>query len=87
MGTRCGDVDPGLLPFLAAQGMTIAKIDKLMNKQSGLLGLCGHSDLRTVEDGMDSGDPRCRLAFGVRGRCMHAPALRSRCTRVQRHSA
>lgn len=66
MGTRCGDIDPGLLPFLAEQGMSIKDIDKLMNKQSGLLGLSGHSDWRSVSEGAQKGDERCQLAAGVR---------------------
>ena len=71
MGTRCGDVDPGLLPFLGEQGMSIQDIDKLMNKQSGLLGLSGHSDWRSVNEGARNGDKRCQLAAEV---CFPVPA-------------
>ena len=70
MGTRCGDIDPGLLPFLGEQGMSIKEIDTLMNKKSGLLGLSGHSDWRAVSEGARNGDERCLLASGVR--CEHA---------------
>ena len=72
MGTRSGDVDPGLLPFLAAQGMGLQEVDGLLNKRSGLLGLSGHSDWRAVHAGAQQGDERCLLAAGVR--CCHQPS-------------
>lgn len=65
MGTRCGDIDPGLLPFLASQGRSIGDIDKLMNKESGLLGLAGNADMRTVMSGALQGDERCQIAEQV----------------------
>lgn len=65
MGTRCGDIDPGLLPFLGDQGMSIKDIDNLMNKKSGLLGLSGHNDWRSVHEGALKGDEKCHLASGV----------------------
>ena len=65
MGTRCGDIDPGLLPFLAEQGFSIADIDKLMNNQSGLLGITGQADMRSVTDKARAGDARCQLAEQV----------------------
>ncbi len=47
MGTRSGDVDPGLHGFLAAEsGMSITEIDAFLNKKSGMLGLCGANDFR-----------------------------------------
>ncbi|NOY82759.1 MAG: acetate kinase [Kiritimatiellaeota bacterium] len=50
MGTRCGDIDPGVVLHLAAQGRTLAEVDTLLNKKSGLLGLAGvgSSDMRDV---------------------------------------
>jgi acetate kinase len=69
MATRCGDIDPGLFPFLAAQGYTISDIDKLMNKQSGLLGMCGAADLRTVKEQAANGDVTSKLAIDVRPMC------------------
>jgi Acetokinase family len=66
MGTRCGDIDPGLLPFLAGQGLSIGDIDDLMNRQSGLLGLCGHADMRSVTERARNGDADCQLAEQVR---------------------
>lgn len=69
MGTRSGDVDPGMLPFLAGQGYSIADIDTLLNKQSGLLGLTGHADMRGVSAQAAAGDERCRLAEQVCSAC------------------
>lgn len=65
MGSRCGDIDPGLLPFLSGQGMSIQDIDKLMNKQSGLLGLAGSVDLRAVIADADTGNEQSRRAVEV----------------------
>ncbi len=44
MGTRAGDVDPGLLLYLASEGMTVQEIDRMLNHESGLLGLSNVSD-------------------------------------------
>lgn len=50
MGTRSGDVDPGLVLHLLRQGMSVDAVDDLLNHQSGLLGLSGVSgDMRTLE--------------------------------------
>lgn len=67
MGTRSGDVDPALHAFLTSHvGMTIEQVDKLLNKQSGLLGLCGDSDIRNIQDRIRSGkDAQADLAMDV----------------------
>jgi acetate kinase len=66
MGTRSGDVDPGLHTFLHNElGMTIAEIDTLLNKQSGLKGLAGVNDFRELEQRRTSGDDEAQLAFEV----------------------
>ena len=77
MGTRSGDVDPGLHTFLHNElGMTIAEIDTLLNKQSGLKGMAGVNDFRELEQ------RRCRGrrggSAGVRGIRPSAQALRRR---------
>ena len=57
MGTRSGDVDPGLHTFLHNElGMTIAEIDTLLNKQSGLKGMAGVNDFRELEERRGVGD-------------------------------
>jgi acetate kinase len=66
MGTRSGDVDPGLHTFLHNElGMTIAEIDTLLNKQSGLKGLAGVNDFRELEQRRTSGNEAAQLAFEV----------------------
>ena len=66
MGTRSGDVDPGLHRFLHDEiGMSVGDIDSLLNKQSGLKGLSGVNDFRELERLRAAGDPGARLAFEV----------------------
>ena len=49
MGTRCGSIDPAIVPYIIDQkGITAKDVDTIMNKKSGLLGLCGHTDLRDI---------------------------------------
>ena len=64
MGTRCGDLDPGVIGFLERDGMTAAQIDEMLNKKSGLLGLSGvSSDMREVLKAADEGNHRALLAL------------------------
>jgi len=64
MGTRCGDIDPALHSFIAAhKGMTLAEVDTLMNKQSGLFGICGMNDMRDIHKARTNGDSAAQLAF------------------------
>ena len=67
MGTRSGDVDPGLLLYLLrTQNMTPASLDDLLNTQSGLRGLSGTSaDVRDLEAAAQAGDARAGLALDV----------------------
>jgi acetate kinase len=65
MGTRCGDVDPGLLLHLLRAGLTSDELDALLNKQSGMKGLSGHNDLRQVHAAADAGDATARTALQV----------------------
>jgi acetate kinase len=66
MGTRSGDVDPGLHTFLHNElGMSIGDIDALLNKQSGLKGLAGVNDFRELEERRGAGDESAQLAFDV----------------------
>jgi acetate kinase len=66
MGTRSGDLDPGLLPYLSrAEGLSIEQWDDMVNRQSGLLGLSETtSDMRDLLDRM-AGDPRAAEAVDV----------------------
>ncbi|WP_354642377.1 acetate kinase [Kitasatospora camelliae] len=64
MGTRSGDADPGLVFHLhRVGGLTIDEIDDLLNRRSGLLGLCGDNDMREVLRRSEEGDEEARLAF------------------------
>jgi acetate kinase len=66
MGTRSGDVDPGLHAFLARQvGLSIDEIDTVLNKKSGLLGLSGVNDFRELGARVDAGDEAAGLAFAI----------------------
>ncbi len=66
MGTRSGDLDPALPFFLGtALGMSFAEIDRLLNKQSGLLGLTGQNDLREIEKRQINGDTEAQLALDM----------------------
>jgi len=64
MGTRSGDVDPGLLLYLLREEKLSAdELDRLLNHQSGLLGVGGHADLRELQAAADQGDGRALLAM------------------------
>jgi acetate kinase len=64
MGTRSGDIDPALPYFLGkGLGMSFDEIDRLLNKQSGMLGLTGQNDLREIEERYMNGDPEATLAL------------------------
>ena len=66
MGTRSGDVDPGLHTFLHHElGLSVGDIDTLLNKKSGLLGLAGVNDFRELEQRRAEGDEAAQLAFEV----------------------
>jgi acetate kinase len=66
MGTRSGDVDPGLHTFLHSElGLTFDEVDTLLNKQSGLKGLAGVNDFRELEALRRGGQDSAQLAFDV----------------------
>jgi acetate kinase len=67
MGTRCGDIDPAIIPFLSrVKDMPVAAIDNLLNKKSGVLGISGLSnDMRTIEQAAKDGDERAALALDI----------------------
>ncbi len=66
MGTRTGDFDPAILFYLAEHGYDLAALNKLCNKQSGLLGISGESnDMRTLTQLAGQGDARAQLAIDI----------------------
>ncbi|MET8612591.1 MULTISPECIES: acetate kinase [Streptomyces] len=66
MGTRSGDLDPAVIFHLArVGGMSMDEIDTLLNKRSGLFGLCGDNDMREIRRRIDEGDEEAALAFDI----------------------
>ncbi|MGK4905537.1 acetate kinase [Streptomyces albus] len=66
MGTRSGDIDPAVVFHLGrVAGMSMDEVDELLNKRSGLLGLCGDNDMRQIRRRMAEGDAAARLAFDI----------------------
>ena len=64
MGTRCGDVDPGiLLALLQSGGFDVKLLDRLLNSESGLAGLTGTFDFAQIERRAAEGDEPCRQAI------------------------
>jgi acetate kinase len=66
MGTRCGDIDPSL-PFYIAQrsGMSITDIDSMLNKESGLKGICGANDMREIISRAKENDALAMLSLDM----------------------
>ena len=64
MGTRCGDIDATIVPYMMDKlKINSKKMDEILNKKSGLLGISGESsDSRDIEDGINRGNERCILA-------------------------
>jgi acetate kinase len=66
MGTRSGDIDPAIVfHLISTAGLSAAEVDTLLNKRSGLLGLCGQNDLREVHRLAEGGDADAELALQV----------------------
>jgi acetate kinase len=66
MGTRSGDMDPAVIfHLMRVGGMSADEIDTLLNKKSGLIGLCGDNDMREIRRRVDAGDERAELAFDI----------------------
>ena len=66
MGSRSGDIDPGILFHLHRQaGMSVEQLDDMLNRRSGMLGLAGSLDLRDVQASADRGESRAQLAIDV----------------------
>ena len=67
MGTRCGDIDPSIVTFLMKkENLTTEQMDKILNKQSGKLGISGVSfDDRDIEVAAEEGNARAKLAIDV----------------------
>jgi acetate kinase len=66
MGTRCGDIDPAVVFYLGKHlGLDNRTLEELLNRQSGLLGLCGVNDMREIRRRAEEGDENAELAIGI----------------------
>ena len=65
MGTRSGDLDPSILVFLGRAGWSAEDIDSMLNRQSGLKGLAGNNDMRSVVEAAEAGDAKAAMALAV----------------------
>jgi acetate kinase len=66
MGTRSGDIDPGIITYLSrTAGMSVEDIETMLNKRSGVRGLGGEIDFRVLHKSIESGDAAARLAYDV----------------------
>lgn len=66
MGSRCGTIDPAIVPFIMEnEGIAAKDMGDWMNKECGFLGMCGASDLRDVERMISEGDEEAKLALDI----------------------
>lgn len=67
MGTRSGDIDPAIVPFvMAKEDLTLGEVQSMLNKHSGLLGVSGMSgDMREVTEAMFNGNPQAKQAIDM----------------------
>jgi acetate kinase len=64
MGTRSGDIDPGVITYLwRTAGMSVEEIETMLNRHAGMLGLSGEIDFRVVHQRIESGDEAAQLAY------------------------
>jgi len=66
MGTRSGDIDPGVIGYLCRVAeMSVDDVESMLNQQSGMLGLAGERDFRRLHEMIESGDRAAQLAYDV----------------------
>jgi acetate kinase len=66
MGTRSGDIDPAILFYLAREeNKTIDQMDIILNKKSGLIGICNQNDMRTIHKLVEEGNDKAKLALDM----------------------
>jgi acetate kinase len=64
MGSRCGDLDPAVAFYLMRKGrMSADQVERMLNSESGLTGLCGTNDMREIQRRTEAGDERAALAL------------------------
>lgn len=66
MGTRSGDIDPGIISYLCrTANMGVDEVETMLNERSGVLGLAGERDFRRLREMIESGDGTAQLAYSV----------------------
>ncbi len=66
MGTRCGDLDPAIAMYIAeSRGISARAVDTILNKKSGLLGICGMNDMRDIHQSAKEGNELAKLAVDM----------------------
>lgn len=67
MGTRSGDIDPAVVPFvMSKEELTLSEVNSMLNKHSGMLAISGFSgDMREIVEAMEDGDRNAKLAFDM----------------------
>jgi acetate kinase len=66
MGTRCGDMDPAIVFYLKRKtGWSLAEVESMLNKQSGLKGICGANDMREIGEQAERGEKNAKLAIDM----------------------
>lgn len=66
MGTRCGDIDQSVVFYMVnTLGYQLSEVNTILQKQSGMLGLTGYSDLRDIQTNAEKGDANCQLALDM----------------------
>ncbi|NCB49671.1 MAG: acetate kinase [Alphaproteobacteria bacterium] len=64
MGSRCGDIDPAIIGYVMRnKNLSIDEIDVMLTKQSGLLGICGYTDMRDIHAEIEKGNEKAKLAL------------------------
>lgn len=66
MGSRCGDLDPAIAMHIAQEkNLTAKEVDTILNKKSGLIGICGMNDMRDIHEAAAKGDTKAKLAVDM----------------------
>lgn len=66
MGSRCGDIDPAIAGYIAEhKGIRLREVDDILNKESGLKGICGMNDMRDIHASVEKGDKNAELALDM----------------------
>ncbi len=66
MGSRCGDIDPAIIGYIVQEkNLSYQEVDAILNKESGLKGICGMNDMRDIHQSAAQGDERAKLAVDM----------------------